>query len=242
MSNVYPIDSQKNLIIYSFGKNIHLRISAGDNIERPIILANDYHSNLFETIHNNTLHYAYHNSDRDIIIKNILDTSVLFQLSQLDIPDCTLAGIKSFNNQLLLFYFVENPLDGTYTLKCISLFNKQDNINIPKIYKVLPTTNIIATQNYVYILSDCNNNSEDSPIWMINKDFSLDKYSTAPDIQQLEKEISSRYTYELERKNAFIRKQNDIIESAKLQYNELMSVASKYRDEALKWRSKFYKD
>lgn len=236
MSSIYSIDTQKNLILYSCGQYIYLRISTGESIDRPIILSSDFNSHLFDTIYNNTVHYSYVNTGNDIIIKSILDTNILYKLSINDSPDCTNAGLTVFNEELIMVYLVKNPLDDTFVLKCIAPFNPEHSITLPDTFTKIPTIKLFANNDnlYIIVVSDCTN------IWGIDINLTLHRYSKPLDPTSIEEKISSRYTDELKRKNAIILQQNDIIESIKLQYNELMDTATKYRDEAIKWRSKFH--
>ena len=59
---------------------------------------------------------------------------------------------------------------------------------------------------------------------------------------QKQHELEKNFSMKLNQLSAQIAKRDKLIESAKVQYNELMETAIKYRDEAVKWRNKFYKE
>ncbi len=237
MGNVYSIGNQKNLIIYSCGQYIYLRIAFQDMIDRPIILATDYKSDLYETIYNTTLHYSYTNQAGDIVIKSILETNVLHRLPITDSPDCINAGLTVFNNELVMLYLIKNPLDDTYILKCALPFTLGYTYNIYGTFHAVPRIKTIPFKEMLYIIID----EQQPEILGIDTNYEIHKLLHDRMDSNLENEISSRYTDEISRLNSVIMQQNDIIESIKLQYNELMDTATKYRDEAIKWRGKFYK-
>ena len=77
MGNVYPLDSERNLILYHSGKNIYLRTSTGENLTRAVTLANDFSADLSDTIYQGTIFYAYKNTEQDIVVKNIYNLQLL---------------------------------------------------------------------------------------------------------------------------------------------------------------------
>lgn len=235
MGNVYSVDTQKNLILYGCGQYIYLRMAIGESLDRPIILCNDYENHLFDTIYKNTLHYSYMNTNKDIVVKSTLDTGTLYKLSAKDIPDCINCGLTVFNDTLLLLYLVKNPLDDTFILKCISPVKPDYAVSIPMIFSEIPNVKTFSCEHMLYIIIS----EQGTSVWSITPDLTLHRYNESFDKESIENEISSRYTDELNRRELIIMQQNDIIESIKKQYNDLMETATKYRDEAIKWRSKF---
>ncbi len=59
------------------------------------------------------------------------------------------------------------------------------------------------------------------------------------ELQSAMKQKEDGFQKQLEKREQEIKRLKAMIESAKSQYNELMDVATKYRDEAVKWQSKF---
>lgn len=119
MSIIYPLDSQKQVVVYTYETIIYLRIIIGGHIERGIILSNDYFSCLSGAIYNNTLYYSYINTSGDLIVKNIMDTFAINRIPITQNPDIHEPFLKVINQKLILFYFVHNPISGNYTLKAV---------------------------------------------------------------------------------------------------------------------------
>lgn len=276
MANVYSIEKEKNLILYSCGKFIYLRVSVADTMDRPIVLSNDFSHSLSDTIYNGTIYYSYINTNGDIVIKSIIDTNALFMLSSKDSPDCFSPHIAILDKKLLLFYFIKNPLDDTFSLKCIYPFEKGQSVQLPLSYKSLPIIKLISTNSSIVLIitdtnddnavagtspttitaSDSASNPEIITIcsdnnWRRLKDEISFKQSFEEAIASEKNALSTKMTaLEYERNSlvqqnnsliAEIKKRDQLIESIKSQYNELMQTAIKYRDEANKWHGKFYK-
>ena len=81
MGNVYALDSEKNLILYSTGNHICLRTSIGENLTRPVLLCSDFADSLSDIVYNNTVYYTYRNTSQDIIIRSITDLHDLYKIS-----------------------------------------------------------------------------------------------------------------------------------------------------------------
>jgi len=254
MANIYSLDTARNLILYPSGHQIFLGTSNGKTFTRAVSLCNDYSEKLSDVVYNGTLYFSYQNSNHDIILRNITDTEPIFQISQQDIPDCFLGKLVVFQENLLLFYFVKNPLDDTYLLK--GVFPEQKNITL-KISAVFPEEPVIHPifQNHRLLL--CITTSERIDFWQIDENristplflitnAHTQKIDTLTKNQQQQEERIMQYQKEISQLSAQASRlrqdliQRDaMIESAKRQYNELMDTAIKYREEAIKWRSKF---
>ncbi|MCM1089922.1 MAG: hypothetical protein NC092_12260 [Butyrivibrio sp.] len=128
MGNVYAVDAQKNLIIYSTGNYICLRTSVGENLTRPIVLCSDYSSDLSDIVYNNTIYYVYQNMNQDIILRSVMERDNLYKINSRSTPDCFYPQIAAIKNTLILFYFVKNPVDNSYCLKSLLPFQPQHKL------------------------------------------------------------------------------------------------------------------
>ena len=151
MGNVYPLDSERNLILYHSEKNIYLRTSTGENLTRAVALANDYSAYFSDTIYQGTIFYAYQNTGEDIVVKNITDTTPFYKISSQDTPDCLLPSLTVFQNMLMLFYFVKNPVNERYLLKCVFPATSEKRISFSEDYNDTPVINVISTTKYLYL-------------------------------------------------------------------------------------------
>lgn len=262
MSSIYSLDSQKNLFLYTTDSLICLRNASGEALERAIILCNDYASDMTDTILNKTLYFAYQNQKQDIILRSITDLNILYKLSSQDTPDCSKPYLTVLNHQLILFYLVKNPLDDSYCIKSICPFATEGNVIIHQSFSTQPRLLFRPFTGGLLLIAEA---EEKALILQIHNDGSAEQLSSFESrltarLDELQKEHASKLhtmeneyadhlakveaglTSQLSAMKAELYKRNKMIESAKLQYNELMDTATKYRDEAIKWRSKFYRE
>lgn len=262
MSSIYSLDLQKNLFLYTTESLICLRNASGEALDRAIILCNDYASDMTDTILNKTLYYAYQNQKKDIILRSITDLNILYKLSSQDTPDCSNPHLTVLNNNLILFYLVKNPLDDSYALKSICPFTENCKVQLTRSFTTKPALHFLPLKEGLLLASECDGQEELLYIHNDSKIVPLTSFESKLEgqIKELKQEHSQKlqtleqeYTGQLAKIEAGLSAQlsalktelyqkNRMIESAKLQYNQLMDTATKYRDEAIKWRSKFYRE
>lgn len=277
MGNVYAVDAQKNLIIYSTGNYICLRTSIGENLTRPIILCNDYASDLSDIVYNNTIYYVYQNTNQDIILRSVIERDDLYKISSRNTPDCFYPQIAAIQKTLILFYFVKNPVDNSYCLKTLlplqaeqkfilpgSLFssNTESTVLGEGIFATLPSLRILPVGEMLLI-----HLSHDTEEFIFTIDESLQCSKLMPEhsvpleelteykeksrksdemlsIAQTElnksKELLANTQTQISKLQSDIAARDQLIQSIRRQYEELMDTATKYREEAVKWHSKFY--
>lgn len=254
MSNVYSIGNNRQLIIYPAGSNIFLRIAYYGGIDRPVVLAADYLSGLNECMYNGILYYSYISMDNSLVVKNIMESNNIYAISGNEMPELYSPAICPCNQALLLFYLKNNPLTKHTSLHCVALCDT-DNNNLPvplpscvnniSSYQVYDCGRgiILCVDNKTFIIEEIGHikelTSQSDVKAAISSDYenklsSLNvKYNS--DIQKLIEQNNKK----IAACQAKIDEQAAVINSITSQYNELMTVAQKYRDEALMWRSKF---
>lgn len=277
MGNVYAVDTQQNLIIYSAGNNICLRSSVGENLSRPIVLCNDFSSDLSDIVYNNTIYYVYQNTNQDIILRSVIEQDDLYKISSHSTPDCFHPQIAAIQKTLILFYFVKNPVDNRYRLKSLLPFQPEQKFLLPEtlfasktsssasgeaVFNALPVLRILSagTSLLVHLSLDTENF-----IFSINESLQCDRLipEYAAPIEELaqykeenrqKQDMLSSLQAELDKnKNLLAETQiqiaelqsslngrDQLIQSIRRQYEELMDTAMKYREEAAKWHQKFY--
>lgn len=235
MSNVYTLGNEKNLIVYSSGNYIFLRSFAMENVGRPVTLSKDFSSSLCDIIYNDSIFYSYINTEGDILIKNITEPSHVFKLSANEFPAVFSPFLTILGENLLLTYIIKNPLDDTYSLKCIFplVTNSISSISLQATFKNMPKYNIFFYFNSLIVnLSDGDKHLS----YLLKSDGSFKEINLF-DICFSDSETSMNI--DIDKLKYSLEEKNRIIESIKTQYSELMITASKYRDEAIKWRNKF---
>ncbi|MCM1089005.1 MAG: hypothetical protein NC419_12685 [Muribaculaceae bacterium] len=277
MGNVYAVDTEQNLILYSTRNYICLRTSVGENLTRPIILCNDYASDLSDIVYNNTIYYAYQNTNRDIILRSVIERDDLYKISSRSTPDCFYPQIAAIGQTLLLFYFVKNPVDNSYCLRSLLPLAPTQKLLLPEtLFSSQPAPSasgeaVFTSPPELHILSVgakllvwLSHDTEEF-IFSINESLQCDKLIPEHSIpleelaqckeenrQNLgmlslaQTELDKSKALLTETKNQIARLQSDIsnrdqlIQSIRSQYEELMDTAMKYREEAVKWHNKFY--
>lgn len=254
MSNVYSVGNNRQLIIYNAGSNIFLRVAHFGGLDRPIVLATDYLCGLTECIYNSSLYYSYINQNGSLILKNIMDTANILAIDCNYVQEYSNPKLAICNNTLLLFYLKQNPVSDKPSLHCIT---PDDNnalpIPLPDIKKPVNSYSVLAYNNFILLcvnehiykieqirhfkqLAICtadNNSTDNNNADNINSNNNNDNYI------EREKSLTEDFNKKIAACQAKINEQSAVIDSITAQYNELMDIARQYRDEAIKWRSKF---
>ena len=255
MEHIYSTEHNRKLLLYHLNSQIHLRSMNNELIGRPTILCSDFVRDLTATIYNGTIYYAYINTGHNLLVKSITEPNTLFKLENTESLEYFQPQILVFNKQLLLFYTIQNPVDNSYSVKCVFPFQNDISFTIPDSFPLLPKLIVIPADDYVFINIY---NDFYHKILQMDTEYQCHTLGSRQDfteersedfkqkIEQLEQQIEEQNSMidnlesQLEEKENALRNQSAMIESATKQYNELMDVASQYRDEAVKWRSKFY--
>ena len=241
MSNVYSVGNNRQLIIYNAGSNIFLRVAHFGGLDRPIVLAADYLCGLTECIYNSSLYYSYINQNGSLILKNIMDTANVLAIDCNYVQEYSNPKLAICNDTLLLFYLKQNPVSDKPSLHCIT---PDDNnalpIPLPDIKKPVNSYSVLAYNNFILLCvnehiykNSTDNNNADNINSNNNNSNNNDNYI------EREKSLTEDFNKKIAACQAKINEQSAVIDSITTQYNELMDIARQYRDEAIKWRSKF---
>ncbi len=245
--------------LYTNGSQIFLRNQSGDMIGRPIILAKDYQMDFTSIPYNNSIYFAYLNDKNQLILRSTKENGILYHLDAKPDMYFTSLHLEVFQQKLLLFYGEKK--EDTYYIKYVCPFEDTDAITLEQTFRLCPKIQCISA-NTNLILSLSNDNISVS--YLIQETLEPLILGCAKDFQHLEnpdqqkklKALNLKYASELSNlhqaiqtlqskiqlQETTIQKQNAMIESATQQYNELMNVATRYREEAIKWRSKLSKE
>lgn len=258
MSNVYSVGNNRQLIIYNAGSNIFLRVAHFGGLDRPIVLAADYLCGLTECIYNSSLYYSYINQNGSLILKNIMDTANVLAIDCNYVQEYSNPKLAICNDTLLLFYLKQNPVSDKPSLHCIT---PDDNnalpIPLPDIKKPVNSYSVLAYNNFILLcvnehiykieqighskqLAICtadNNSTDNNNADNINSN--NNNSNNNDNYIEREKSLTEDFNKKIAACQAKINEQSAVIDSITTQYNELMDIARQYRDEAIKWRSKF---
>jgi len=229
MSNVYKVGEDRRLIIYSIARFIYLRTAYKDGLERPIVLADDYLDGLSEVVHEGTIYYAYQNQNRDVCVRNIMSQNTLLRIDSGTRPDMLNPLLCEAYGELYLFYMIRNPLSDTESLKCVKPLKEGDEVELPEQLNSIDMFQISRIQEKNILFAD--------EFYEIGEGATFTMLSRGG-VEVRKASVDERDTIVDSYKQRLWEK-DQVIESIKSQYNELMEIANEYRSEALKWRKKF---
>lgn len=218
MSFLYETTQNKGLLLYSHNNMIILRHKNDHAFSQPLLMADDYKSDLCDVIYNSTIYFTYINNTGDIVVRSILDQTFPCLVNVPTDSSFHTPKLVEFDGRLLLFYSEKNK--ESYTIKCMIPYQNKQYINYDfGSFTVTPLIDFCSLEKEL-ILSI--NTSITKKIFSLSNDFSF---------KQIELD-TQKYTDEISKLEA-------MLQSAKRQYNELMNVAEQYRSEAIKWNNRF---
>lgn len=214
MGNIYSLSVNKNVIIYTYDSFIIMRTIQANSVTNGILLSNDYSSGFSSTIHNSTIYYLYQNKQGSLVIKSIIDARNLYskvsgqELAMLE------PSLISFKNYLLLFFVIENPIDNLFYLKISLPLEENKHIVCNEKFVVCPKIKLVHTPSLLFIIVQT---PEEVYIYCLDSTLTLTQYKSNEAVKLM-----------LEEKELLITQISN-------QYNELMNVATQYKEEAKKW-------
>lgn len=214
MGNIYSLSVNKNVIIYTYDSFIIMRTIQANSVTNGILLSNDYSSGFSSTIHNSTIYYLYQNKQGSLIIKSIIDARNLY--SKVSDQELTMLepSLISFKNYLLLFFVIENPIDNLFHLKISLPLEENKHIVCNEKFVVCPKIKLVHTPSLLFIIVQT---PEEVYIYCLDSTLTLTQYKSNEAVKLM-----------LEEKELLITQISN-------QYNELMNVATQYKEEAKKW-------
>lgn len=214
MGNIYSLSVNKNVIIYTYDNFIIMRTIQANSVTNGILLSNDYSSGFSSTIHNSTIYYLYQNKQGSLIIKSIIDARNLYskvsgqELAMLE------PSLISFKNYLLLFFVIENPIDNLFYLKISLPLEENKHINCQEKFIVCPKIKLVHTPSLLFIIVQT---PEEVYIYCLDSTLTLTQYKSNEAVKLM------------------LEEKEQLITHITTQYNELMNVATQYKEEAKKW-------
>lgn len=223
MSSIKEILNKNKYFIYTHNNQILYRTINNNFFSRPVIICEDYSSDLCDIVFNGIIFFSYVNQDGNIILQ-----STNKSISRLKIEsDCNhvfhAPALSFHNNQIIIYYISVDT-------------KKYDDIMIFNSFCYNKSTNIIESiSSKTLSLNSTNTNITSNTDISPNINELLNKK-----INDLN-EIISNKTNEISSLNKENQDLKKMISSATTQYNELMNVAEQYKKEAIKWNAKYMK-
>ena len=216
MSGIYQVDCETALFLYAREHNIYMRYKTGPYFGKPTLLAGDYNFGLVEVATTSTLYFAYISTQNTILVKN-LSGEIIFSTPFTRIPGANFNFVFSkVSDEPFLLYpassCADSPLQYTFPL-----LERQ-----PAPFTPCPggikTIHPIVSANRLFLLAVCDNQTL---LYCLSDALTPHILLTdnSKELQRLQMQLDSAIT----------------------QYNELMDVARHYKEEAEKWRGKYWK-
>ncbi len=233
MRKIYQAEGNRSLLLYPYEKRIYMRSLLGERAEKAVVLAYDYLDNLSDVFYQDTIYYAYISQKHEVVVKNILEQKELFSGFSPSGLECFLPTIEVISDRLVVLCFIKNPLNQKYYIKGFFPLEKKGFL-LSEGYEGIEEKEIgcIDKQNMIY-LKDKNR----IRFWKIQSKSGNWETQRLYVKEQSELEIVIK---EADKRKQLLKEKESLIESIKKQYEELMQTATAYREEAIKWREKYY--
>lgn len=247
MRNIYSVGQEKSLLLYTSRQSLYLRTLQAEHVTEPVILCNDYLSDLSDIVYRDTVYFAYMNTKKDIIVRNIMKQNILYAVWGKDTPECFRPQLSVVGDNLLLFYVMKNPLEEEYVMRGVFPFG-ENSFQFPGSYGTMPTAQCISVKGNVLLIVAGDTavryfllNPQGECIALEGEESWLSRY--APVWNQGKQNWENKVKMQMQtilqlQKN--IEQKDAVLESVRHQYEELVNTATQYRDEAMKWRSRYY--
>lgn len=236
---IYLLGQGKQMAVYAYQTGIYMRRWEGHRTTRPVLLTGDYKEALTEVFWRETLYYGYYNQEGKYLVKNAFHTEIKNVLPGEEGVSICVPKLILFQEKLLVIYIGEKVWEGDCKL-VVFFLGEEKRIELPVKYANRPEYQVMQSGE-VLIIGVCYREEwkyyrlcpgehwEELAGWA---------YWREEKREELEKlQCQSREEIEMLRQDLQYR--NQLIESIKSQYEELMETATRYRDEAKKWRDKY---
>lgn len=238
MEAIFTTEQNRTLFLYSFENRLYLRTVQNERITRPLLLCNNYQNGLSGISYNNALYYSYLSHDNSLLVRNLTEPAPLFRLDGTSTVSYSNSHLVVFADRLLLFFIEKNK--DSYSLKSHALFTETQPENLSECFPCIPELHILSAGQYLYVLLAT---ADTSRLFRYNTELHTEPFATR---EELLHELTPLFEQELQTIRQSLAETEQkahhselLLERAKAQYAELMTVAEQYRSEAMKWYGKY---
>lgn len=235
----YSFGQDKRIMIYDFQRGLYMRRWSGQSVMRPQLLSNDYRGDLSDIYWRGTIYYGYQNQVGEYLVNNLSEPGKKFVLRPAENRRLCFPRLILFREKLMILYIEEKEWEGDCRIKGAYL-GEREEVVLPEKYSSRPDYRVIQCGDELLIGVNYErewryygwrpgNHWEELASWQSWLEAKRDEWE--------EKQYKSREETEHLRQDLQYSKQ--LIESIKSQYEELMDTATKYREEAKKWRDQY---
>ncbi len=148
MYSYYELSPSSGVLLYNIHHQLYARIRTGGGFARPLLLANDYHTDLSAVPYAHTLYYAYTNEQNTLLLKNIQSLQTLYTIPSPTGHLLTAPLLTGAGDHLLLLYISENTSDHTYRIASLLPFRSERQLpewNHLPLFHTKPTLSVSGT-------------------------------------------------------------------------------------------------
>lgn len=262
MEVIYTTEQSRTLFLYPFENRLYLRTIQNERITRPLLLCSNYQSGLSGTLYNQALYYSYLSHDNSLLVRSLTESIPVFRLDGTSTVSYSTPHLVVFADRLLFFY-IEKSRDS-YFLKSHALFAEGQPETLPDCFSDAPKLHVLPSGSHLYVFLTT---TDTSKLFRYNIELRTEPFVTkneflhnfAPLLEQQHKLLSEKEQDISDAKLQLTAKEKELqslrlslseneekahrtellLERAKAQYAELMTVAEQYRNESIKWYEKF---
>ena len=235
----YSLGQGQQMMVYAFQTGVYMRRWSGQYVERPQLLAGDYREDLSDVFWRNTVYYGYQNQRGEYLVKDASQPEKKYVLQSGESMRICSPRLILYREKLMVFYIEEKEWEGGCGLKGVYL-GEGKAVEFPEKYAERPEFQVLqwgeellfgvgyreAWKYYRWCPGDVLEELASWGYWWEIKQEEMER-------QQCEERE------EIERLRQDLQYSDEVIESIKAQYEELMDTATKYREEAKKWRNQY---
>ncbi|MBR1740722.1 MAG: hypothetical protein IJ733_02415 [Lachnospiraceae bacterium] len=241
MRNIYFLGQNKSIVLYTYRNQIFRATLDGGQMIRPVLLSGDYQGELSDAYYRGTVYFAYRNRQHEILVKNVTDRVPEYRISRNEGGSFSFPQILEWKGSLLLLYLFRE--DGNAV--CLEgVFPFEDRkFRLPAVFSIdaeyayhicgdgLFITVKEARSFRVYASDGRDPDGKERFLELFPHPDSEGDREREKEISEQGKQIRDLATR--------LREKEAVIESVKVQYDDLMNTAIQYREEAKRWRGKY---
>ena len=244
MRSIYFSGQNKMIAVYSFRNQIYRAVLEGGQMVRPVLLSGDYLCDLSDTAYKGTVYFCYVNRNHEIMLQNVTEQTPEYRLDRdafYEEADYAAPQILNWQERLLLLCLVKRAGCTGVTLEGIFPFEDR-KWKLPDVFLEGASftcqsfgerlfLSVKEAGTYRFYLSE---NTGDVKELLKEKEA-----GEKSEVEEKFAQSASIWQEEKMRLETELQERERVIESVKVQYEDLMNTAIQYREEAKKWREKF---
>lgn len=213
---VFFVGKSRYMVLYTYSHGIFQCILEGGQAGRPVLLVEDYREGFTAASYHMAAYYAYISQSGDVRIRSLSGRDEDYRILSYPGKKMYQPVLVPFRDELILFYAV-----GQENYEICGKYIGSDRYTVlPYVFPRIPEYSCLG--------------QGDKILFSISLEETLFyAYSEEKEWECLKNGATNDNSARV------IQEKDQIIESIKSQYEELMDTAEKYREEAKKWRDKY---